>query len=674
MFDILKHKRTVVLLLSALVLFYSGAYTQEVANIGDSPMSDKILEGIVRAPDFPTHVEWLNTDHPFSINDFKGKIVLLDFWTFCCINCMHVIPDLKKLEEKYAEELVVIGVHSAKFTNEKGTEAIRQAILRYGITHPVINDRDFEVWQSFGARAWPTFVLINPRGYIIGAHSGEGIYEPFDQIIGRAVDYFDSTGELRRSPLELTLEKSDMPKTLLSFPGKVKADKKGNRLIITDSNHNRILISDPGGKILEVIGSGKQGSADGDFENAEFKHPQGTYLDGDLLYIADTENHLIRSANLTTREVKTILGTGLQAHVYNIAGTGTQVALNSPWDLLVTDNKLYIAMAGSHQLWVADLKNLEAKPFAGSAREGRADGSLSEAALAQPSGITTDGKRLYFADSETSSIRFADYDSDGVVKTIIGKDLFEYGDVDGSSDVARLQHPLGLVFKDGKLYVADTYNSKIKIIDPEKGTSFTLAGTGESGLTDCKFDTAQFYEPSGITALGEKLYVADANNHVIRILDLNTKMVSTLNLNGLDMLANREMDHFSGRIINLPEQELVDGTSTLELTFKLPDGYKFTKDAPFYVTWKSGNDKALQFEVAPDEFDFSKIIFPLCVPLSAANGKSDVTVDAVIYFCKESSTTCLFDNVRINLPVVINEQGNDRLKVNIMAQTGLSPN
>lgn len=459
-----------IISLTAFVFAACGVSGGEQTD-GDTTVKDELLDGTVHAPDFPTNLEWLNMDHPLTIEDLKGKVVLLDFWTFCCINCMHVIPDLKRLEEKYADELVVIGVHSAKFTNEKGTESIRQAILRYEIEHPVINDKDFAVWSLFGARAWPTFVLINPNGRIIGTHSGEGPYDVFGPIIQNAVDYFGAKGELKRGPVEFALEKSNKPNTVLSYPGKVKADAKGNRLFITDSNNNRILIISPNGEILDVIGNGSMGSEDGSFEMATFNHPQGVSLAGDTLYIADTENHLIRAADLKSREVTTILGTGSQARGYNQPGYGRSVALNSPWDMLVHDDIIYIAMAGSHQLWSADLKTLHAEPFAGSAREARIDGPLLQAALAQPSGLSTDGKKLYFTDSETSSIRSADLYPDGNVTTIVGEDLFEYGDIDGKGSKVRLQHPLGVVYHDGLLYIADTYNSKIKIIDPKEKTS-----------------------------------------------------------------------------------------------------------------------------------------------------------------------------------------------------------
>jgi len=489
-----------------------------------------VFAGRVTAPDFPPHLEWLNTDRRLALRELRGKLVLLDFWAFCCINCMHILPDLRKLEQKYPNELVVIGVHSGKFTNEHDTEQIRQAILRHSIRHPVVNDADMEVWRAYGVNAWPTLALIDPRGKIIGLRSGERVFEAFDPVIGQAVRHFDATGDLRRGPLAPALQAARRPGTLLEFPGKVSADPARGRLLITDSNHHRILIARPDGAIEQTIGSGASGLQDGPFEAARFNHPQGTAVDGEVLYIADTGNHAIRAANLRTRQVTTVLGAGQQALQFNVAGRGTAVDLNSPWDVVLQDGRLYIAMAGSHQLWVADVKTWEARPYAGSGREARLDGPLATAALAQPSGIATDGKRLYFADSESSSIRWADLGAPNQVGTLIGEDLFEFGDRDGARPRARLQHPLGIAVRDGLLYVADTYNSKIKVIDPVRATSTTLAGTGHHGSRDGQFLEAGFNEPGGLAFLDGSLYVADTNNHLIRVIDLSARQVHTLNL------------------------------------------------------------------------------------------------------------------------------------------------
>src|SRR5713226_6768695 len=260
----------------------------------------------VRAPELSGGRGWLNTDKPLSLSALKGKVVLLDFWTYGCINCMHIIPDLKKLEKKYPNELVVIGVHSAKFENEKDTENIRRIILRYEIEHPVVNDADFAIWKAYAVDAWPTRYLIDPAGYIIGRLSGEGGYDALDKIIGETIADFRKLGELNEAPLKLVLERAKVGDLPLAFPGKVLVDAKSDRLFIADSDHNRIVIAKLDGTLIETIGTGEHGAGDGPFYRATFFRPQGMALDGETLYVADTENHLIRRVDLKARTVKTI--------------------------------------------------------------------------------------------------------------------------------------------------------------------------------------------------------------------------------------------------------------------------------------------------------------------------------------------------------------------------------
>jgi thiol-disulfide isomerase/thioredoxin len=340
----------------------------------------------IRAPEFPSGLTWLNSQ-PLKLSDLKGKVVLLDFWTYCCINCMHIIPDLKKLETKYKNELVIIGVHSAKFQNEQLTRNIKEAILRYDIEHPVINDNNFQVWSDYGARAWPTLVLIDPAGDIDAISSGEGVYDTFDSTITNIIKDYDSRGEISRSPLKLQLEKGEVPTSILSFPGKIVADEKSSRLFFTDSDHNRVIITSLDGQVQDMVGSSDMGLKDGDYSSAQFSRPQGLYFDTNknVIYVADTDNHAIREINLLLKTVETLAGTGKQAGFLSRGGIGKNAALNSPWDLVLLGDKLYIAMAGAHQIWTLDIKTLETVPFAGSGREDIVDGSLSSAAFAQRS-------------------------------------------------------------------------------------------------------------------------------------------------------------------------------------------------------------------------------------------------------------------------------------------------
>ena len=609
-------------------------------------------EGKVNAPDFPAGIEWLNTDRPLSLRELRGKVVVLDFWTYCCINCMHVIPDLKKLERKYANELVVIGVHSAKFAGERETGNIRQAILRYEIEHPVVNDKDMVVWQQFAVRAWPTLILIDPAGKVIGYTSGEGIYEPFDKLIGKVVETFGAKGQLDRTPLKLKLERHRAPTSMLAFPGKVLADEKSKQLFIADSNHNRVVVvSLEDSSVKEIIGSGEVGIGDGGFEAASFNHPQGMAFDGRVLYVADTENHAIRAVDFEKRTVTTIAGTGEQSrHNVTFGGQGRQTQLNSPWDIVLHDGLLYIAMAGPHQLWRMNPKTGGIAPYAGSGRENIIDGPLAEAALAQPSGITTDGRLLYFADSEVSAVRTASLDASGNVETIVGEGLFEFGDRDGRGSQVRLQHPLGVVYHDGALYVADTYNNKIKRISPESKSAETFAGTGKGGLRDG--DGATFDEPGGVSVAHGKLYVADTNNHVIRVVDLKTRRVATLQIKGLEKLRPQARSkEFAGEVIELPAQSIEPGDGTLNLRLELPSGYKLNAQAPSALTVASPQKGVVGLGDGSEQ-TFRNPQFPVSIPIKVGEGETTVKASFLIYYCESAKESlCYFKEARVSVPV-----------------------
>lgn len=485
------------------------------------------------APELDGGKAWLNTAGPVKLKDLKGKIVLLDFWTLCCINCIHIMPDLAKLEKKYPNELVVIGVHSAKFENEKDTNSIRKAVLRYEIAHPVVNDADHTIWNAYGVNSWPTLVLIDPEGKVVGATSGEGNYEILDKVIGRLVEIHKGKKTLDEKPIRFDLiryrEKGDTP---LFFPGKILADEAGKRLFIADSTHHRIVVTDLDGKKLAIAGTGTPGRKDGTFADAQFDDPQGLALDGDILYVADRKNHCIRALDLKAGTVSTVAGTGeqvQQSRYLNEPRLASATGLNSPWALHLVGKKMYIAMAGHHQIWMMDLSTNRIGPVAGDGRENIKDGPAFAARFAQPSGLASDSEYLYIADSEVSALRRMTLTGEGRVETMIGSGLFDFGDKDGPLGGAKLQHALGVVAHGGKIYVADTYNSKIKLVDPKAGTIETIAG----GIDPATKEPV-FVEPAGLSYAAGKLYVADTNAHRIRVVDLASKQVTTLPLSGVE--------------------------------------------------------------------------------------------------------------------------------------------
>ncbi|MEK6234965.1 MAG: thioredoxin-like domain-containing protein, partial [Planctomycetales bacterium] len=341
------------------------------------------------APPLEGGTAWMNTSGELTGKDLRGKFVFLDFWTYCCINCMHILPELKKLEHAYPNNVVVIGVHSAKFDTEKDTENIREAILRYDIEHPVVNDAEMLIWRNFQCRSWPSLRIIDPEGNVIAGHSGEIAFEDLERLVKVGLPYYRAKGTLDERPLQFNLEKYRRRKASpLYFPGKVLADEKSNRLFIADSNHDRIVISDLNGELLDVIGIGSKGLKDGGYDEAQFHDPQGMALREETLYVADNENHAIRKIDLKTKQVKTISGTGKQRrelwpgfdpektdaegkfvvperYVDKAAG----MDLSSPWALWIHKEDLYIAMAGPHQIWKMTLDETEMGPYAGSGRE-----------------------------------------------------------------------------------------------------------------------------------------------------------------------------------------------------------------------------------------------------------------------------------------------------------------
>ena len=514
-------------LAAAALVFFVAA--MPMLRPSDAAEAAQNKQNRIDAPDLTGGVAWLNTASPLDLKELKGRVVLLDFWTLCCINCIHVLPDLAKLEAKYPGVLVVIGVHTPKFPNEEKTESIRKAILRYQVKHPVINDARHAIWRRYRVNSWPTLVLIDPEGKYYGQLSGEGVYEVLDQHIGKMVKEYKAKKLLKEDPINFDLVKETQQAPLF-FPGKILADAESKRLFIADSTNNRIVITDLEGKKIAIVGSGEEGWKDGSFAKAQFSDPQGMALDGDTLYVADRKNHLIRAVHLKDEMVHTIAGIGEQDRENRFkGGSALQTGLNSPWDLLLHEGKLFIAMAGHHQIWTFDIKNKRLDPYAGNGREDIGDGPLAASMFAQPSGLASDGKNLYVADSEISAIRSLPLNGKGNVTTIVGEGLFEFGDVDGVGDKVRLQHALGVAYRDGMLYVADTYNSKIKLIDPVKRTCTTFKGEGPGWLAANTFD-----EPGGLSFAGDKLYIADTNSHRIRVVDMKTKDVSTLTLQGVE--------------------------------------------------------------------------------------------------------------------------------------------
>lgn len=477
----------------------------------------RTMESMQReAPELKGLKSWVNTEKPLTLQSLRGKIVLLDFSTYSCVNCIHIMPFIKSIERRYPDVVQVVTVHSGKYANEKDDGYIRDCIDKYNVAHPVCNDADASVWESYGAKAWPTLVLINPAGKIVGECSGDSKVGILDRAMRMLVA--DSQETLKKTPpIRTVSRKTD---SILGFPSKVLVD--GDRIIISDTGHNRLVVTTLDGKIVQTIGSGRAGDKDGDFKTACFDEPGGFCLEGKKLYVADTGNGAIRAVDLQAGTVAMIARGERQGHV-TTAHDG--VDFDRPSDVVVQGNHLYVSMNGTHKIWELGLEDKTARVIAGSGTEGLKDGIGETAELAQPEGMCLNGDQLFFVDSESSSVRRLDLKTHKV-DTLVGKGLFEYGDQDGGGKQALLQHPLGIASNNGLLYVSDSFNHKIKTVDQNTGQTATLCGCGHPGYADGDFP--QMCSPTGLSVAGEKLYVADSNNHRIRIFKLSDGTMSTL--------------------------------------------------------------------------------------------------------------------------------------------------
>jgi len=674
----------------------------DVLALADDPQEEPVEQHPfsfrTQAPGFEGAVDWINTGGPIEVEDLRGKFVILDFWTYCCINCMHILPELKKLEEAYPKELVVIGVHSAKFENEEDSKNITEAVLRYEIEHPVINDANHAIWNSYQVSSWPSLRVIDPEGNLVAGNSGEITFETLDAFLTQHLPYYRRKGVLDETPLRFDLERYAVESTPLRFPGKVLADEAGNRLFIADSNHNRIVVATLDGSLVDVIGSGAIGADDGAYGAATFNHPQGMYLHKGTLYVADTENHMLRKVDLESKQVATVAGTGVQARgpwpgidftkvgpdgnvglPERFAADPKTTPLNSPWALWIHGDDLYIAMAGPHQIWKMTLDESEIGPYAGNGREDIVDGKLlppspyemNYSSFAQPSGLASDGTWLYVADSEGSSIRAVPFDAGGKVRTVVGTSklaggrLFTFGDQDGTGAEVLLQHALGVTYHAGKLYIADTYNNKIKVIDPETTATTTLAGTGEPGTSD---EPAMFDEPAGITAAAGKLYVADTNNHLVRVIDLNDgNRVSTLEIKGLNAPERPRSPTASplaeGETVELPSMavQAPDGALRLQVDLELPEGYKINPLAPMRYQVDASNGKG---PIARENLGKSMAVtepatsFEIRIPVAAAEGEETLRVALTYFYCQERSAgLCKVGHVNWQVPLSLSPSG-----------------
>ena len=644
----------------------SSSTSDQQMSTSTTPITERdfTYKGEIAAPEIPNGLEWFNVDRPLSVlSDLRGKIVILDFWTQGCINCLHVIPDLHRLENEYPNSLVVIGVHWAKFDHERTNRAVDQAVRRLEVQHPVVND-DFEyLRRAYRVRAWPTLVLIDPLGRVVGSHAGEGIYPLFQPVIDRMSREYGTAGLIDVRPLEVIAKEEPSTPTVLSFPGKVLADQQRRQLFVADSGHHRIIVTDFEGQILDTIGGGTAGLVNGSWDNARFNQPQGMTLSsgGRYLYVADRANHAIRVVDLFQRTVDTLAGTGQSTHRVT-PGSPLSTSLASPWDVERVRDQIFVAGAGRHQIWVIELSSNGRTAtwvdiFAGTGAEGLDDGPRLSATLSQPSGLAADSSTLWFTDPEASAVRSIELGSNGQLTTLIGEGLFSWGDTVGASEATKLQHAVGIELLGGDLYVADTYNHRIKVIDSQSTNSRVVAGNGEPGLTDGFGGAAQLDEPSGLSGADGTLFIADTNNHRIRTLDIATGELTTLkfsNQQSAALLRRTAADE----IVTFPLQTVSPGTLDLTVELFVPTAYEFNSDGTFVLEIEIQNASMSRIE-GRSSYQAQGPTMPQQFSLIIEEEEDlRIQADATVFYCPaRNATFCLLRHVQLAVPIAVEGSG-----------------
>jgi thiol-disulfide isomerase/thioredoxin len=580
--------------------------------------------------------QWLNTARPLELEDFKGRVILLDFWTYACVNCIQALPEIKKLEEQFGSKLTVIGVHSGKFNNEKNLSAIKKAILKYDITHPVVNDPNFEIWNNFGAKSWPTFVLINPHGNIEEIYSGENELVNVKEDVSQLIKKYKY--QINRDTLPVRLEKHDLIGNVLNFPTKLAyvnnfsyKSRHAPAIFIANSGHNDIVVSSLTGDIILKIGSGREGFEDGTFDAASFNKPQGMLYSAEKLYVADTGNHAIRVVDFKEGKVTTLLGSGQRGQVVENDAEfleAKNLELASPTDIEFFPNKDTIAIAnsGTHQILSYDLKNQKVAILAGNGSEGIDDGQYPDNSLAQTADMSVYNHKLYFVDSESSSLRVLD--ENGYVKTLIGKDLFKFGHQGGDKNSASMQHPLGLIADDTGIYVSDSFNHVIRKYD-FSGQMRDLVGSGKVG--DSFGKSTQFNEPEGIVAVLDRFYIADSNNN--RILVVSRGSLSSELLEVMPPL-KLPKEGFLEYLPNLQREAPIKVSSNSEAMIKIniEKGWKLNEAGPSFVNLLQmvKDSQAVMVE----SFDWNSVKRKE-MKLPKLNSDKDYLLQGTIYYCED---------------------------------------
>lgn len=610
---------------------------------------------------------WLNVARPLKKQDLKNRIILLDFWTYACVNCIHAIPEIKKLEQEFGNKLTVIGVHSGKFSNEKDFDSIRKAVLKHDLTHPVIDDSDLRIWNSFKIKAWPTLILIDPHGNIKKTYIGEEDVQFIRKDVKRMVNKYRF--ELNRNDLPNLPEKNKIAKRVLSYPTKVTYSKNfsyksynGPALFIANSGRNTILVTTLNGEVILQIGSAKSGFKDGTLDDATFSAPSGLLYKNNKLYVADTQNHAIREIDFKENKAKTIVGTGLRGGVFfgnNVEDRDVSLASPTDVEFFPDENIIAISNSGTHQILGYNINNKTVSLLAGNGSEGIDDGKFPQNSLAQTSDLHQYNGKLYFTDSESSSLRVLD--KTGQVTTLIGKGLFKFGHKAGDKNSALMQHPLGLTVDSKGAYIADSFNHRIVKYDFASKTLRDLVGDTTKG--ENLGNATQLDEPEGIITIDDNFYVADTNNN--RLIKISRiKLSSSL----IDVMPPLQLpkEGFLQYLPNLHKEKStkVSGKN-VKIKIDFEDNWKLNELGPSFINILEFVDEKEAYLIKT--FDWNMIKNQELI-LPELNKNKKYIMQGTIYYCENKRNAPCYVSSYEQAIEVDDEERNNTLNIELIYQ------
>ncbi len=609
--------------------------------------------------------KWLNLSSEIKISDLKNRVILLDFWTYDCVNCLQVNSKIKELEQEFGSKLTVIGVHCSRFDNSFDVREIRKAIIKHDIDYPVINDQNLAVCNNFKSEALenielPTVIIIDPHGRISKRYIGRNdIADHLKKDLKKIISKYRY--QLNRESLPILLEKNIITGHILSSPTKIEytSDFEYNGvkmpvIFIANAGENNIIISSLSGEIIAKIGSKNQGFDDGDFESASFNLPNGMVYKNHKLYIADTNNDAIRVVDFKENKVSTLIAG-------EMSNAQTNVSLLSPTDLKFypdSDN-IVIASAGNNQILQYNLNNQAIKVIAGNASDGMEDGKYPQNSLSQTSALAIWGQKIYFIDAKSSSLRVID--KNGEVSTLIGQGILKFGNQNGDKSQALMQHPLGLAVDDTGIYIADSYNNLIKKYDFSNHKISNFIGSKNKGDNIGSKEKTEFDEPSAIISVLDKFYVADSNNDRIIIINRGNFKASILNVMPPLKLPKEGLLEYLPNLQKLKNLK-VNSKEQVSLKINLPSNYHINESGPSFINLLELTKKDQANLVV--NFDWN-MVKNLEIKLPILDAKKDYILQGTIYYCSNKANSLCYINSYEQKIKPLNSEENNVININL---------